>query len=62
MRAQLVRCRELYMDDVDAAIDKSKIRNMQRLSQEKYEEVSLKMDIFEDEDIARSLAGLPQRP
>lgn len=50
------------MDDVDAAIDKSKIRNMQRLSQEKYEEVSLKMDIFEDEDIARSLAGLPQRP
>mmetsp|Transcript_10168 Transcript_10168/g.17140 ORF Transcript_10168/g.17140 Transcript_10168/m.17140 type:complete len:214 (-) Transcript_10168:2460-3101(-) len=58
IEALMLKCRDLYLQDVYDQIDKFKIENMKRISQEKFEEVEVKADIFEDQDLARSLTGI----
>ena len=59
----MMKCRDLYLQDVYQIIDKHRINNLRNVAQERYESIELKAeDHFEDEDIARSLAGLsPKR-
>ena len=46
IEAQMMKCREIYMKDVYEEIDKFKIDNLKKISQQKYDQVEVRADIF----------------